>query len=368
MDDHAAILTIDLAALASNWRLLAARAAPGECGAVVKADAYGLGIENAVPALTKAGCRTFFVAHLSEGIRTRAVAPGATIYVLNGYAEGRNDDYRAHRLRPVLGTVDDIPRWAGMAGGEPAALHVDTGMNRLGIRIEAARELLATARLMDLGIGLVMTHFVASEVVADPANAAQIASFGGLVAAMKTSNANRGTPASLCNSSGLFLPGIEPHQLARPGYALYGGNPTPGRANPMRPVIRLEAPVIAVARVRKGERVGYNGNWTAPRDSRIATISCGYADGFPRNAGNSPGHAGGVAIIGGKECPFAGNVSMDLITLDVTALPEDSVKPGDLATLIGDTIDVDRVGRSGRTSGYEILTNLGRRYRRRLAG
>lgn len=368
MDDMAAVLKINLSALCENWARLGSRVGKAVCGAVVKADAYGLGIEQAVPALARAGCQTFFVAHLSEGIRARAAAPQAAVYVLNGLAQARMHDYRIHRLRPVLGSIPEVGYWRQHNHGcEPAALHVDTGMNRLGLRLEEALALVPKHRLADLGIGLVMTHFSSSEVPGAPDTAAQIEAFARLKAEIAASG-NGSVSMSLCNSSAHFLDGIETYDLTRPGYALYGGNPTPDRPNPMRPVIRLEAPIIQIRHVPKGEPVGYNGNWIAPRDSRIATISCGYADGFPRNAGNNPRHAGGTAIVAGVECPFAGNVSMDLITLDITEVPGEKVKPGDFATLIGDTLDIDRVAASARTNGYEILTNLGRRYRRQIVG
>lgn len=366
MDDMAAILSINLSALCENWARLGSRIGKAECSAVVKADAYGLGIEHAVPALARAGCHTFFVAHVSEGIRARAAAAQATIYVLNGLAQARMHDYRVHRLRPVLGSIPEVGYWRQHGHGcEPAALHVDTGMNRLGLRLEEALALLPTHRLHDLGIGLVMTHFASAEVPDAADTAMQIAAFARLKAELAASG-NGAVPMSLCNSSGHFLDGIETYDLTRPGYALYGGNPTPDRPNPMRSVIRLEAPIIQIRHVPKGEAVGYNGNWVAARDSRIATISCGYADGFPRNAGNNPQHKGGSALVAGVECPFAGNVSMDLITLDITDAPEGKVKPGDFVTLIGDTLDIDRVAASARTNGYEVLTNLGRRYRRQL--
>lgn len=370
MDDHSSLLTIDLTALRANWRALAQRGMAGECGAVIKADAYGLGIETAAPALREAGCRTFFVAHLSEAIRARAVLPDAVIYVLNGLAEKRLADYRAHRLRPVLGARHELDFWAkNGVGAEPAALHIDTAMNRHGLRPEAALDLLATSRLADLGVSMVMSHFASAEIEGDATTQAQIATFAALVSLMrKAGSPNAETRTSLCNSSGLFVPDARGFDLARSGYALYGGNPTPGRSNPMRAVIRLEAPIIDIRAVPTGEAVGYNGNWRAKKPSRIAVLSCGYADGYPRNAGNNPGHAGGAAIIAGVECPFAGNVSMDLITVDVTELPENAAKPGDPATLIGDTLDVDRVGAAGKTIGYEILTNLGKRYRRVARG
>ena len=368
--DHAATLTIDLGALAANWRLLAARAAGAECAGVVKADAYGLGIENAVPALAKAGCRTFFVAHLSEAIRARAAAPEATIYVLNGLAADRLADYRTHRLSAVLGSHAEIETWNAVGSGcEAPALHIDTGMNRLGLHPVEARTFVAEGGLEQLSPSLILTHFVAAEVPDDPITARQIALFSELEAAIHATQKVSPKPRlSLWNSSGHFWGGARAFDLTRPGFALYGGNPTPGQPNPMREVIRLEAPVVQINRVPTGESVGYNHNWIAARDSRIATISCGYADGFPRNAGNSPSHKGGSALVAGVECPFAGNVSMDLIALDITNLPEGAIRPGDFATLIGGPLSVDRVGASGRTTGYEILTSLGKRYRRVFGG
>jgi alanine racemase len=373
MFDHAATLTIDAAALAANWRLLATRMQGGACGACVKADAYGLGIELAVPILAGAGCRTFFVAHLAEGMRARAVAPEAAIYVLNGLASAHLEAYSAHRLRPVLGTEPEIAAWAdhfrAHPDGEPAALHVDTGMNRLGLRLAEARARIATQSLADLGIGLVMTHFASSEYPDAADTRAQIAAFAEVKALLRAPDSpNRAIPTSLCNSSGLFIDNIDRHDLGRPGYALYGGNPTPGQSNPMHPVIRLEAPIIQINAVPKGEALGYNGNWIAARDSRVATLSCGYADGLPRNLGNKPDHPGGIAIVAGRECPYAGNVSMDLLAIDITDLPENTVRPGDPVTLIGDSIDIDRLGALGRTIGYEILTSLGRRYKRVVVG
>ena len=373
---QAARLTIDLGALADNWLKLNALNAPGLAGAVIKADAYGLGIEKAAPALHKAGCRSFFVAHLSEGIRARAALPDGEIFVLNGLAAGDLAAYRAHRLAPVLGTMSEITAWKAYRDEEPeaerAALHVDTGMNRLGLRPEAFRDLLAAGEIPWDDLSLVMSHFVSSEVPDDMMTARQIGVFGELATLIqeartsipKLSTSNQPLRLSLCNSSGHFTAAAGRYPLSRPGYALYGGNPTPGRKNPMRAVVRLEAPVIQITPVPAGENVGYNSNFRATRDSLIATLSCGYADGYPRNAGAKPDRAGGYAIIAGRECPFAGNVSMDLITVDITRLPRGSVKIGDFATLIGDGLDIDRVGEAARTIGYEILTNLGRRYER----
>ncbi len=361
---HGATLTIDLRALQDNWHLLQARARAtnpaAETGAVVKADAYGLGIEAAVPALWRAGCQSFFVAHLSEAQRTRAVAPEAAIYVLNGLPEGAAPVYLANGLIPVLGSRAEAEEWRATGAGGPCALHVDTAMNRLGF---SPAELPAVKPLCDaLNVALVMTHFSSSEVQDDPANAAQIAAFAGVVAAFP------GVRASLLNSSGHFLPDAPAHDLTRPGYALYGGNPTPGKPNPMRPVIRLDAPIIQIREVEAGMQAGYNHRWTARRKSRLVTVSCGYADGYPRNASATDDAPGGEALIGDVLCPFVGTVSMDLIIIDATDAPESACRRGAPVTLIGGMLDIDRVGQSARTIGYELLTGLGRRYRRAYIG
>ena len=362
-----ATLTIDLDALVSNWRLLGQRAGT-EAGAVVKADAYGIGIEPAVTALAKAGCKSFFVAHISEAIRARKVAPDATIYVLNGLLPGAAETFAAHGLSPVLGSHEELLEWASFRQTgvqvRPAALHVDTAMNRLGLwpgeGLDLAREkggVIAAA-----GIGLVMSHFASSEIEADPANARQIAAFAEIAAAFP------GVPASLLNSSGHFLKDCPSYQLTRPGYALYGGNPTPGKPNPMRPVVGLEARIIQLRDIEAGMQVGYNGTWTAKRRRKLATICLGYADGYPRNGSWTDTSTGGSVLIDGISCPFVGSVSMDLIIIDVTDAPADTAKRGESVTLIGGPLDLETVGGGAKTIGYEILTSLGRRYHRRYVG
>lgn len=365
-----ALLTVDLGALAWNWRRLAERAAPAECAAVVKADAYGLGIEAVVPALARAGCRTFFVAHLAEGRRARAAAPDAAVYVLNGLLPGAAAALLEAGLRPVLGSRPELEDWATLArtAGRPlpAALHVDTGMNRLGLPLEEALALAGDPLLDAAAPALLMSHLVAAEMPDDPVNARQLAAFAAL------RDRFPGLRGSLANSSGLFLEPPPRHDLARPGYALYGGNPTPGRDNPMRPVVRLEARIVQVREVEAGARAGYNGAWTAPGRRRLATLSVGYADGFPRAASGTDAKAAagvpaGTAMVGGVPCPFAGAVSMDLIILDVTEAGAAATR-GAPAVLIGDGIEVDAVGRRAGTIGYEVLTGLGRRYARHYIG
>lgn len=361
----AAVLTIDLSAVVANWRQLAARASASECAAVVKADAYGLGAESVVRALAAAGCRTFFVATAGEGERIRAVAPRAIVYVLEGLPNGGARALAAARLRPALAALEEIREWAafGRSIGRrlPAALQFDTGMNRMGAPARDA-EAAATAA-QDIDLTLIMSHFVCAQWAEDPRNARQIAVFEA---------ARRffpGVPASLCNSSGIFL-GQQPHyDLLRPGYALYGGNPTPGSPNPMRSVARLEAPVLATRQIEAGESVGYDGVWTATRPTRLATLGLGYGDGFPAAiGGGEPGRQAPEAIIAGRRCPVVGRVSMDFIMLDVTDVPEAAVYRGQTAELLGETIGVDELAERCGTIGYEILTRLGRRYERVYIG
>jgi alanine racemase len=370
-EEAGGLLTIDLAALVSNWRALRDRAGSAECSAVVKADAYGTGIEKTVPPLVRAGCRTFFVAHLAEAIRVRNVAPDATIYVLNGLPPGTGSTYAVSNLRPVLGSREEIDEWTGFCRAEarklPAAIHVDTGMNRLGLSVREGLALKGDRRLNDFEPALLMSHFVSAEEPENPINARQIGAFEAVRQALP------GIPASLANSAGIFLKEAPHYDLVRPGYALYGGNPTPDRDTPMRPVVRLQGRIVQVRSVRDGETVGYNAQWTAHDPRRIATISVGYADGYARAASrtddkNRAEAPAGEAIVRGRRCPFAGRVSMDLITLDVTAIPADELRRGDLVTLIGDDLTIDEVGRRAGTIGYEILTNLGRRYARAYLG
>lgn len=353
-----ATLTIDLAALRANWRKLADTVAPSECAAVVKADGYGCGLERVVVALLAEGCRTFFVARLSEGIRARSVAADAAIYVLDGLAPGAGAEMRQAGLRPALGSLAEIDDWTA-GGGGPAALHFDTGMNRLGLSIdEAGAALAALGRAPDL----LMSHFASSEDLASPDNPAQIERFARLRASIPN------VRASLCNSSGIFLPTHPWLDVARPGYALYGGNPTPGRANPMQSVVALEAPILQVRNIEAGAHVGYNSQWTAKRPTRLAVIPVGYADGIPRSAMGVDGWPGPDVAIGGLRCPIAGRVSMDLICIDATDAPDGAVERGAPVEILGPTIGIDEFGERAGTIGYEILTSLGRRYRRVYRG
>ncbi len=352
---EAARLEIDLAAVVANWRALHGRGSARVAG-VLKADGYGCGAAWVAAALHRAGCRHFFVAHLAEAVALRAAAPGAMIAVLNGLWPGTEAEYLAHSIRPVLGTLGEIAAWgeaARVAGRPlPALLHVDTGMNRLGLsRADLGRLAEQPDRLQGIAIEYVMTHLVSAEIPDDPVNQAQLERFASACARLPAA------PRSVANSSGLFLGPAFGSDLARPGAALYGVNPTPGAANPMRPVVRLLARILCVRELKSGERVGYNGLWQAARPSRIATVSVGYADGYLRSLSNRAG-----ACFDGAPVPLVGRVSMDLTTFDVTDAP--GAEPGDWLELIGPSNPVDLLGRQAETTGYEVLTSLGRRYSR----
>jgi alanine racemase len=356
-------LTIDLGALGENWRRLAKLAAPGSCAAVVKADAYGLGLDRAAPALWEAGARVLFVAQLREGVAARRLLPDeAEIYVLNGLEAGADPaEYALHRLKPTIGSTEELARWAAFAARRerslPFALHLDTGMSRLGFESLAALRG-AARRSGATGADLIMSHFVSSEIGDDPVNARQIAAFAAARAAFPH------LKASLANSSGMFLPERPIYDLARPGYALYGGNPTPGRPNPMRAVVTLKVTIQQTRWIEEGETCGYNAQWTAKRRSRLATLLAGYADGLPRGAGASEARKGAEVVIAGRRCPLVGRVSMDLTVADVTDLPEGAVKAGDEAELFGAAADLDDFAARSGTIGYSVLTGLGRRYAR----
>ncbi len=365
-EEGGGILSIDLAAIADNWRTLGRFATPAECAAVVKADAYGCGIEQVVPALVRAGCKTFFVAHLSEARRVRALAPEAVIYVLNGIAPGMARAFADSYLRPVIGSMVELAEWDAFAatnnwhGG--AALHVDTGMNRLGFTPDEAAALAPRLASEQHGISLLMSHLVASEVPNHPLNDKQIRLFREIRVLF------RGLPASLANSSGIFLGPSAHCDLVRPGAALYGVNPRPGEPNPIKPAVGLQGRIVQVRSLARGDTVGYGGTWTARRPSRIAIIGIGYADGFLRASSAADGSPGGEAVVAGKRCPFAGRVSMDLLALDVTELPVADARRGDLVTMIGIDIGVDEVAERAGTIGYEVLTSLGKRYARIYRG
>lgn len=339
------VLSIDLGAIARNWETLRDLHAPGDVAAVVKADAYGLGVAKVAPVLAAAGCRHFFVATPDEGLALRGIlGEGPMVAVLDGFP-GQAPPV----LTPVLNSLDALRRHRG-----EAILHLDTGMNRLGLS-PAELDALAADPALLAGVTLryVMTHLAAAEDPTHPLNARQRDAFA--AACARLPRARR----SLANSSGIFLGEGFRSELARPGAALYGINPTPGQDNPMEQVVGLRLPILQLREVQPGATVGYGAAWLATRPTRIATVAGGYADGIPRNWE-------GWGVLHGNEVRLAGRISMDLMCLDVTDAPR--AREGDMVEILGLGQDPDDMAAAAGTIGYEVLTRLGRRFRREYVG
>ncbi|MCX8996937.1 alanine racemase [Rhizobiaceae bacterium BDR2-2] len=355
----AGLLTIDLGALRENYIALDRRAAPARAAAVVKADAYGLGADKVVPVLLDAGCRDFFVAHFSEALRLRPlIGQDCRLFVLNGLLPGDEPVCADAGVIPVLNGFEQVEAWKAEAKHRgavlPAALQFDTGMARLGLSLDEARALAADpAGLEGIRLEIVMSHLACADEPDNAANAGQLAAM--LTAAALFPE----TPVCFANSGGLFLSPDYRGALCRPGIALYGGNPQNGAANPGKPVVTLSVAVVQARTVPAGTAIGYGGTLVADRPMRLAVISAGYADGIPRSLSNR-----GSAWYDGVRLPIAGRVSMDSIILDITALPEGTLKRGDMVELIGDHQTLEQIAADAGTISYEILTSLGKRYRR----
>ena len=357
-----AILSIDLGAIAANWRGLrdAGRATgrPVDCAAVLKADAYGCGATIVGPRLAAEGCRQFFVAHIDEGVALRAVLPELPIYVLNGLLPGTEPDFVEHGLTPVLNHLGQLNAWRAAAQryNRPldAVVHIDTGMHRLGFGPEDAQVLInERGRLRGLRLALIMSHLVASEETSNPINGEQLSRFRTFVRAMP------GAPTSLANSSGIFLGPDYHFDMLRPGAALYGINPLPGQSNPMLGVVTLQVRILQTRRIDAFQTVGYGGAWRSARPSRVATIALGYADGYFRSLVNRT-----HVHLAGHTVPVIGRISMDLVTVDVTDVPEELSQPGMTVEALGPHLTPDDLAEHGRTNAYEVMTALGRRYHR----
>lgn len=357
-----AYLTIDLKRLVENYDLFR-RAAPGaETGAVVKADAYGLGALEVGPALWSAGCRRFFVAHGSEGAALRSVLPQAEIFVFHGALLGEEADFMAARLVPVLSSPEQLARWAGFAassGYRDCALQVDTGMNRLGFGAREFSALCSSPEILNgLDVRLVMSHLVSADEREAPLNPQQLAAFKEMMEARPEVIGR--VPLSFANSAGVLLGAHYQFDLTRVGIGLYGGNPFSGVENPVQAVVKLEADILQVREIAAGETVSYGATFKATRPSRIATIGVGYADGYLRQGGGAA-----YVMMKGQKAPVVGRVTMDLIMIDVTDVPVAACQPGAMVELLNDELTVDDMAEWSGTIGYEVLTALGGRYERR---
>ncbi len=352
------IIEIDLDALRANYREIARNVTPAQCGAVVKANAYGLGSRPAVRALQREGCRLFFVAHLSEAIAIEPVlAPDSKVYILNGIDPGNEALCADHGFIPVINSVLQFWNWRALSRDRgdalSAALQVDSGMSRLGLPLDLAVGLAGDATLRrEIDIRLLMTHLACADEPAHAANNDQLAAFSSLCTLYQD------IASSIANSAGSLLPKEFHHDVVRPGIALYGVDPGPGTAD-LRPVVRLNARVLQIREVGAGTEVGYGLTHTAPKAQRLATIGIGYADGWPRNLSGI-----GAAYFRGVRLPIAGRVSMDSMTVCLDALTTEILDEGDFVELIGPSQTLADVARDAGTIAYEILTRIGPRHQR----
>jgi len=357
------VLIVDLDRIAENWLSLRAHVAPTPCAAVVKADAYGLGAQRVIPALYRAGCRAFFVATLDEAIEARALTGAdAIIFLLDGIMPGAEAAIAETGALPVLSSRAEAEAWAAQSvetGNRlSCAIHIDTGLNRLGMTARELQTLAGSMHILEpIDVRLVMSHLACADDPAHPKNAQQREIFEQLFPLLPQA------PASLAASDGLMLGKPYHYGLVRPGYALYGGQAFQGTRTPVEPVLAAFARVLQVRDCAPGHTVGYGASYAIPEQTRIATIACGYADGYFRHGSAASGQTNGQVVFNGTIAPIAGRVSMDLITANVGAI-EPGVERGDWAEILGPTITLEDMGRNAGTIGYEVLTSLGARYHR----
>jgi len=357
-----AVLTVDLGAIQENYRIIRKRLGDLACAAAVKANAYGLGAIEVSRALASVGCEEFFVVSVEEGIELRPVLGKAPIHVLYGPMGGTGTALVEHNLTPVLNSLGDVERWGAQAkrlGRKLSCdLHFCSGMNRTGFpAAEAATLAEEPGRFTGLTVDIVMSHLHSADVPGSPYSAEQLECFHDIRASFPMGR------ASLANSSGIFLGGDYHFDLSRPGIALYGGNPTPNAANPMRGVITLQSRILQVRTIAAGDVVGYGATFRASNIHRVATVPLGYADGYHRMLSNR-----GLTHIDGIPCPVLGRISMDLISIDVTAVPHDRAHPGAPVEIIGPNQDTEEMAKRTGTNSNEILTSLGNRFHRIYIG
>lgn len=350
-------ILIDLDAIAANYRAMQIRVSPSRCAAVVKANAYGLGVGPVARVLSAAGCDAFFVATADEALELREILVEPDIYILEGVDDSALDKVRLARLIPVLNSFEQAELWAGTAqeGTSVAAiLHLDTGMSRLGMDFHDIDRLVSSKDVLDgLAIDYVMTHLACADEPLHEANAEQLQRFTELRQLLPSHR------TSIANSAGTFLGTKYCGDLARAGIALFGGNPRASGVNPMREVIRLCGRVVQMREAERALSVGYGATVRVAPSARLATVALGYADGYPRCLGNKA-----VAQLGQHRAPVIGRVSMDSLVLDLSMLPDNAVRVGDWATLIGGGIELDQLASLADTISYELLTGIGPRVRR----
>ena len=353
VDFESGCLTVRLEAVAGNYKIFQRLAGPSLVAGVVKADAYGLGMDMVASRLAIAGCDTFFVARLEEGIHLRPLVPAARIFVFDGAAPDAVPALVQNRLTPVLNSLAEIAGWAAAARETrtrlDCAVHIDTGMNRLGL---PGHELstLATEhakRLEGLRVVLWVSHLASADDGVAKMNAMQLDRFRTALAMLPSA------PASLAASGGVLLGKDYHFDMVRPGLGLYGANPQPKNKNPFGVVAVLNGRILQLRRVDKGESVGYAATFRAKKPTLIATVALGYADGLMRAIANR-----GSAAIAGQRAPIIGRISMDLTTVDVSHLPDALLQTGAEVEFLGDTISLEEMAEAANTNAYEILTSM----------
>ena len=350
---------IDLGAIRENYKLLAERSAPAECAVTLKANAYALGMAEIATELYRAGARTYFVAYLSEALELASILDGFSdvkIYVFDGTVPGNEDDYSRDCVLPVLNTLEQVAGWRAYrqrtGAGKSCAVHVNTGMNRLGLPISDFKKLRDNAE--GLGVELVLSHLSSADTPNSPQNQIQLERL------MEIREQIPAVAFSFCNSSGLFLGKEYVFQLTRPGLALYGANPTPWTRNPMRPALSLQAKLRQVWEISPGETVGYGADFVSDRKMRLGTLAIGYADGYPRSLANS----GAYAMFNNIAAPLVGRVSMDFCVVDLSDFGDSAPGPGDWMEVMGAAFTLDDYAQCAGTISHEILTGLGQRLER----
>lgn len=361
------VLTINLDAIRANWAKLNQASGRAECAGMIKADAYGLGLEPIMRTLASEGCRTYFVATIDEGRRARLVQPGAVIYILDGLLPGAEPNYTGFDLRPTLSSLAEARDWAAYSRARgrrlPAALHIDTGLNRMGLTETEIDALVAEPQLFEsFELTLILSHLACADTPANPMNEMQRQRFDFLRAKLPPA------PASLGNTAATFTSPQFHYDLVRPGIGLYGGRAREDQPNPMRPVVTCAARILQVRELAPGASIGYGATYRVHRPSRIATLGIGYADGFLRGLSVAEGEAGTMGYIGPYPVPIVGRVSMDFITVDVTDVPEALARRGAWVEVMGERITVDDLTDKAGTIGYELLTRLGQRVHRVYEG
>ncbi|MEP3049287.1 MAG: alanine racemase [Roseibium sp.] len=363
-DHYGGRLTIDLDAIAANWAFLKSKLKDGsECAATIKANAYGTGQEQVAKRLSEAGCNTFFVAVLTEAVSLRKTLPNAVIYVLDGLFPGTSRHFTDNRLRPILGSLLELQEWVEVCRSTgsnlEAAIHVDTGIHRLGLSPVEFSDALGNPDFMgNFTPTLIMSHLACGSEPDHPMNRRQLELF------KKVTDPFAPIARSLANSAGVFLGPDYHFDLARPGISLYGGKAIDTMPNPMRPVAKVEARIMIVRDVPTGDTIGYGANQTAMRPLKNAVVAAGYADGMIRRAGSTDAAPGGFGMIDGHKVPILGRISMDMITLDVTDVPEYLLKRGAFVEMLGPNVAAADLAAYAETIDYEYLTSLGRRFER----